>query len=58
MECQQNGCEAEAVAIAHAATGDTSQCEDHCKQIHGLYTLLGHRIVFTSLETGQTMAFK
>ena len=59
MECEQNGCEEEAVAIAHWPGQETKQCEGHCRDLDGLSKFMGAgKLVFTSLLTGQTMEFK
>ena len=59
MQCKQKGCGVEAVAIAHWASGDTEQCEEHCRQLDGIAAVMGAaKPRFTSLETGQTMEFR
>lgn len=57
MECQQSGCEKEAVATAHWPGNDTNQCEEHCRELNGLSGFMGSKLLFTSLVTGQTMEF-
>lgn len=59
MECQQEGCEKEATAIAHWPGNDTSQCEEHCRQLDGLNKVMGASTLrFTALDSGLTMEFK
>ena len=59
MQCKQSGCEAEAVAIAHWPGQDTEQCEQHCRELNALSGFMGSgKLLFTSLETGQTMRFE
>ena len=58
MQCKANGCEKDAVAIAHWAGQDTEQCEEHCRGLDVVSKVMGaDNLVFTSLETGQTMRF-
>jgi len=57
MQCKQSGCE-EAVAIVHWPGKQTEQCMEHCKQLNGLSNIMGTgKLLFTSLQTGQTMEF-
>jgi len=59
MECMQQGCEKEAVAIAHWPGQETKQCEEHCRALDQLSKFMGGGgILFTSLGTGQIMAFR
>lgn len=56
MQCQQNGCEKEAVAIAHWPGNDTKQCDEHCKNLATFsLNIFGTKLLFTSLETGNTL---
>ena len=52
-QCQQQGCEADAVAIAHWPGQDTKQCEEHCRAMHNLSAMMGWgQIKFTDLRDG------
>lgn len=58
MQCEASGCEQDAVAIAHWPGQDTNQCEEHCRGLNTVSKVMGAgRVMFTSLETGQTMVF-
>ena len=58
MPCKQQGCEKDAVAIAHWPGQDSEQCEEHCRGMNSISNAMGFgKLSFTSLETGQTMQF-
>ncbi len=58
MICAQEGCEAEAVAIAHWHGQDTKQCEEHCRALDDISKFMGGgSLVFTDLTTGIAMRF-
>lgn len=57
--CKSSGCEKEAIAICHWPGQETLMCEEHCRGANNISLVMGAgRVMFTSLETGQTMVFQ